>query len=93
MTLPIRVLLLEDSVEDATLVLEELRRGGFETISQRVETLDAMTEALAEKWDVILSDFRVGGFSFYTDGDSDRRPVAILVREGKSWSEPHLPRE
>lgn len=26
--------------------------------------------------------FRVGGFSFYTDGDSDRRPVAILVRGG-----------
>lgn len=29
-----------------------------------------------------MADFRVGGFSFYTDGDSDRRPVAILVREG-----------
>jgi hypothetical protein len=28
------------------------------------------------------ADFRVGAFSFYTDGDSDRRPVAILVREG-----------
>jgi hypothetical protein len=27
-----------------------------------------------------MADFRVGGFSFYTDGDSDRRPVAILVR-------------
>jgi len=29
-----------------------------------------------------MANFRVGGFSFYTDGDSDRRPVAILVREG-----------
>ncbi|MFN2386077.1 MAG: EAL domain-containing protein [Thermoanaerobaculia bacterium] len=62
MTLPIRVLLLEDSVEDATLFLEELRRGGFETISQRVQTLEAMSEALSEKWDVILSDFTMGSF-------------------------------
>jgi hypothetical protein len=30
-----------------------------------------------------MADFRVGGSSFYTDGDSDRRPVAILVREPK----------
>lgn len=29
-----------------------------------------------------MADFRVGAFSFYTDGDSDRRPVAILVRQG-----------
>jgi hypothetical protein len=29
-----------------------------------------------------MADFRVGSFSFYTDGDSDRRPVAILVRQG-----------
>lgn len=27
-----------------------------------------------------LTDFRVGGSSFYTDGDSDQRPVAVLVR-------------
>jgi len=29
-----------------------------------------------------MADFRVGSFSFYTDGDSDRRPVAILVKAG-----------
>lgn len=29
-----------------------------------------------------VADFRVGAFSFYTDGDSERRPVAILVRGG-----------
>ncbi len=27
-----------------------------------------------------MADFKVGALSFYTDGDSDRRPVAILVR-------------
>ena len=30
-----------------------------------------------------MADFRIGAFSFYTDGDSDRRPVAILVRQAK----------
>ena len=52
----------EDSAEDAALALEELRRGGFECISRRVQTREAMEAALAEKWDVILSDFQVPGF-------------------------------
>jgi diguanylate cyclase (GGDEF)-like protein/PAS domain S-box-containing protein len=55
-------LFLEDSAEDAALALDELRRGGFETISRRVQTQEAMEAALAEKWDIILSDFEVPGF-------------------------------
>ena len=28
-----------------------------------------------------MANFKVGGLSYYTDGDSDERPVAILVRQ------------
>jgi len=62
MPLPIRVLIVEDSAEEAALMVEELRRGGFETVTRRVETREAFEAALAEKWDVILSDFTIGPY-------------------------------
>jgi PAS domain S-box-containing protein len=61
---PLRVLLVEDSEDDARLVLRELRRGGYEPTSERVDTPEAMRRALAEEeaWDVILSDWRMPRF-------------------------------
>jgi PAS domain S-box-containing protein len=61
---PLRVLLVEDSEDDARLILGHLRREGYEVASRRVETADAMREALGhEAWDVILSDNRMPRFS------------------------------
>ncbi len=61
---PLRVLLVEDSEDDALLVVHELRRGGFEVSWERVETAEAMAEALDRgPWDLILSDFRMPRFS------------------------------
>ena len=56
--LPLRVLIVEDSEDDALLLLRELRRGGYETIHERVDTPEAMRQALAEggPWEVVLSD-------------------------------------
>ncbi|MBI2954929.1 MAG: response regulator [Chloroflexi bacterium] len=55
---PLRVLIVEDSRADADLLLEELRRGGREPIFQRVETAEAMNEALdRQSWDIVLSDY------------------------------------
>jgi PAS domain S-box-containing protein len=60
---PLRVLLVEDSEEDAMLLLRELRRGGYEPEHERVETFEAMQRALAgSEWDVILSDHRLPRF-------------------------------
>jgi diguanylate cyclase (GGDEF)-like protein/PAS domain S-box-containing protein len=54
----LRVLLVEDSEDDAELIISELRRGGFSPVFQRVETLDSMRHALSvSPWDVILSDY------------------------------------
>jgi diguanylate cyclase (GGDEF)-like protein len=61
---PLRVLLVEDSENDALLLLRVLRRGGFEPQFERVETPDAMSAALgAQTWDVVISDDTMPHFS------------------------------
>jgi two-component system, cell cycle sensor histidine kinase and response regulator CckA len=61
---PLRVLMVEDSEDDAALLLAELRRGGYDPAVERVETAEGMRRALAGgTWDVILSDYRLPSFS------------------------------
>ncbi|HUK15053.1 MAG TPA: response regulator [Bryobacteraceae bacterium] len=61
---PLNVLIVEDSEEDADLIVLELKRGGFEPVFRRVESADQMKHALEERtWDVILSDFSMPRFS------------------------------
>lgn len=60
----LRVLLVEDSTDDAELNQIELQRNGFTVDSCRVETRDATLEALkGNQWDVVLSDHALPGFS------------------------------
>ncbi|MEO8009890.1 MAG: response regulator, partial [Betaproteobacteria bacterium] len=60
----IRALLIEDSEEDAQLILATLAAGGFSVVSKRVETAEQMRSALqAEDWSVVLSDFNLPSFS------------------------------
>ena len=62
--MPLRVLIVEDSEEDADLIVLELKRGGFDPISRRVDTPEAMAGALAEReWDIVLSDYSMPRFS------------------------------
>ncbi len=64
MAKPLRVLMVEDQENDALLILRELRQGGYEPAYERVETPDAMSDALEKKtWDVIISDYVMPRFS------------------------------
>jgi two-component system sensor histidine kinase UhpB len=64
MSQALRVLVIEDSENDAELMLRELRRGGFETAFQRVDSAEAVSAALAgQEWDLVLSDYVMPGFS------------------------------
>jgi PAS domain S-box-containing protein len=64
MSTPLRVLIVEDSEDDAILVLRELRRGGYDTTHERVDTAEAMKAALEEQeWDIVLSDYSMPHFS------------------------------
>src|SRR5690349_5464753 len=60
----LRILLIEDSEDDARLVLREIQRGGYEVEFERAETADAMRAALARQaWDLIICDFSLPRFS------------------------------
>jgi PAS domain S-box-containing protein len=59
MSRALRVLLVEDREEDATLLLRELRRSGYDPISQRVETRESLDRALDEPWELILCDYNM----------------------------------
>jgi two-component system cell cycle sensor histidine kinase/response regulator CckA len=64
MSVAIRVLIVEDSEDDAALIARELRRGGYELITQRVDSAEAMHAALNEgKWDIVICDFSMPQFS------------------------------
>ena len=54
---------MEDSLEDAFLVGQELSGGGFEVTSERVASAAAMQAALERHaWDLIISDYSIPGF-------------------------------
>src|SRR5215218_3790312 len=64
MAVPLRVLLVEDSEDDALLLLRELRRGGYEPLSERVDTAGDMEAALDERgWDLVIADHSMPEFS------------------------------
>jgi signal transduction histidine kinase len=61
---PLRALIVEDSEDDATLIVRELTRGAFEVAHLRVDNAGAMNRALgSEHWDVVISDYSMPGFS------------------------------
>ncbi|HLP14796.1 MAG TPA: ATP-binding protein [Bacteroidota bacterium] len=60
----LRILLVEDSEDDAVLLVKHIRKGGYTVEYERVETAASMQAALLEKpWDIVLSDFRMPHFS------------------------------
>jgi PAS domain S-box-containing protein len=60
----LRVLIVDDSDNDAQLIMRYLRAGGYDPIWKRVDTLEAMESALDQKqWDVILCDYKMPLFT------------------------------
>jgi PAS domain S-box-containing protein len=61
---PLRILLVEDSEDDAELMIREIRHGGYVVKFERVEAQATMQAALARgSWDIILSDYTMPDFS------------------------------
>ncbi len=64
MTKPLRVLIVEDSEDDAEIIVYQLERGGYAPIYQRVDNAAAMTLALEQQqWDIVLADHSLPRFS------------------------------
>lgn len=60
---PIQLLLVEDSEDDAELIRLELARARMAHEARRVDTRDALQQALvSQDWDIVLSDFAMPAF-------------------------------
>lgn len=76
MSKTLRVLLIEDSEEDAVLVAREIERNGYHPFVKRVDTEESLVAALdSGSWQVVLSDFSMPGFS-------PLAALAILLERG-----------
>ena len=59
----LRVLIAEDSEDDALLLVRELRRGGYALTYERVDSAAAMTAALdRQSWDLVIGDHSMPHF-------------------------------
>src|SRR2546427_762742 len=64
MRVPLRVLIAEDSEDDARLLLRELQRAGFDPAYERVDNHGAMQAALdRQAWDLVIGDYSMPAFS------------------------------
>ena len=78
----LRVLVVEDSVDDTELLMHALRRGGYEPVAHRVENGAALEAALdGGSWDVIVADYSLPQFS---------APEALRAVQGKGLDLPFL---
>ena len=60
----LRILLVEDSLDDAELVKQTLREAGLSAALHRVDSAEGVAEALLrDAWDIVISDYNLPGFS------------------------------
>ena len=65
MSKPLRVLMIEDSEDDAELLTIALERGGYDIVYRRVDNKRDMQSALEEPqpWDIAIADYSMPQFS------------------------------
>jgi two-component system, cell cycle sensor histidine kinase and response regulator CckA len=64
MTSRIRLLICEDSDDDAVLIATQLKRGGLHVDYERADSAPAVAEALRQRPpDIVISDYNMPGFS------------------------------
>ena len=76
---PLKMLIVEDSEDDALLLLRELKKGGIEPYSELVATEDRLTLALRDNtWDIVITDHNMPGFSSFRVLELTRKYCADL---------------
>jgi diguanylate cyclase (GGDEF)-like protein/PAS domain S-box-containing protein len=53
----LRALVVEDNIDDFTLLVDHLESYGVEILAERVDTEQTLTAALSQSWDIVFSDF------------------------------------
>ena len=60
----LKILLVEDSENDALLIMRNISQDGFDPVYERVDTPGELEAALENKdWDIVLSDYNMPNFS------------------------------
>jgi PleD family two-component response regulator len=63
-TRKIRLLIVEDNASDSELTLHALKKGGFESESEVVQTTAEFADRIRKrKYDIILADYRLPGWN------------------------------
>ena len=85
MPIPLKILVVEDSEDDVLIVMDTLRRAGFEPSWEQVETEPAFRAGLQQQPDIILSDFSMPQFSGLQAADLNRacgRDIPFILISG-----------
>lgn len=78
----LHILIIEDSDDDAELLLAELQRGGYEVNYERVETASGVIQALERhSWDVVIADYVMPRFS---------APAALMLMKEREIDLPFI---
>lgn len=59
----LKLLMIDDSENDAELLAHAIRKGGYDVMYKRVDTREALRASLFDSWDLIVSDHSMPGFS------------------------------
>ncbi len=79
---PLRVLVVEDSEDDALLLRRHLQRAGYHLTFERVETSAEMSRALdRQAWDIVISDYSLPQFN---------APAALELLQGRDIDLPFI---
>lgn len=87
----LRLLLVEESEDDALLLLRHLDTGGYDVKCERVETMPDMQEALTHReWDLVISDYVLARYSALAALDTLRESgldLPFIIVSGKIGEE------
>ncbi len=82
MSIPLRLLIVEDSEDDTLLLVRELRHGGYDVTFERVNSAETMRAMLdRQAWDIVISDHAMPHFS---------GPAALAVLRARGLDLPFI---
>ncbi len=84
MSIPLQLLIVDDSENDSLLLVRELSKGGYDVSHERVDNSEDMRHAIAGgAWDIIITDHNMPGFdstqALKIASDSNNDTPVIIV--------------